>query len=88
MHTNWFSIDWLIGVHISSIVNEVIRTISNQFISLWKDFECTEMQIPQNQPKKTDISEQETKAMVSNRVAVWCFLYAQNLFRKKQMNWF
>ena len=46
------------------------------------------MQIPQNQPKKTDISEQETKAMVSNRVAVWCFLYAQNLFRKKQMNWF
>ena len=36
MRTNKFSIGRLIGVHVSSIINEVIKTISSQFILFYK----------------------------------------------------
>ena len=39
--TNRFSIGGLIGVHVSSIVFEVIRTVSSQFFFLRKDFAST-----------------------------------------------
>ena len=35
MHTNKFLIGGLIGVHVSSIVNEVAKTILSQFIFLY-----------------------------------------------------
>ena len=41
MHANKFSIGGLIGVHVSSIVDEFVKTISSQFIFLRKDFERT-----------------------------------------------
>ena len=43
VHVNEFSIGWLKGVHISSILFEVIRTILGLFIIfLQKHFECKE----------------------------------------------
>ena len=64
MRRNKFSIGGLIWVHVSSIVNEVIRTISSQLF-LQKVFERTKTQINQNQPTKIKINEQKTtKAMV------------------------
>ena len=52
-----FSIDGLIGVRVSSIVNEAIRAISRQFFFLLlEDFERTKTQINQNQPVKTKIN--------------------------------
>ena len=56
-----FSIDGLIGVRVSSIVNEAIRAISRQFFFLLlEDFERTKTQINQNQPIKTKINEKNT----------------------------
>ena len=61
MRTIKFSIDGLIGVRVSSIVNEAIRAISRQFFFLLlEDFERTKTQINQNQPVKTKINEQNT----------------------------
>ena len=53
-----FSIGGLIGVHVSSIVNEVISAISNQFIFfLQKDFARTKTQI---KPKPTNFLSLKT----------------------------
>ena len=51
MRTNKFSIGWLIGIYVSSIVNEAIRTIPNFVVVvvvvvaffLQKDFEHTKI---------------------------------------------
>ena len=85
----------LAEVHVNSIPNEAIRTISGQFnFFLRKDFERTRTRINQNQPTKTKKSKQKTtKKMVfartktSKKVEIvcfgfWCFLYTQNLFVK------
>ena len=92
-----FSIGRLKGVQVSSIVNEAIKTISSMFILfLWKDFECTKMQIKQKSTKKTKISKQKitqgsnflrTKTFKKVKIVCflfWCFLRVQNLFVKKK----
>ena len=49
MRTDKFSIGGLIGVHVSSVVNEAIRTILSLFIFfLQKDFERTKSTKAQN----------------------------------------
>ena len=57
MRTNKFSIGDLIGVHVSSIVNEVIRTISSQFFFLRKIFGRKKSTHKQKSTNKTKISE-------------------------------
>ena len=58
MHTNIFSIDEFRGVHVSSIVNEVIRKIPSFFIFfLRKYFERTKTRHKQNPTNKTKTSE-------------------------------
>ena len=52
-----FLIGGLIGVHVSSIVNEVISAISNQFFFLRKDFARTKTQI---KPKPTNFLSLKT----------------------------
>ena len=49
----------------SSIVNEVIGTISNQFIFLQKDFARTKMQIKPKPTNKTKLSKQKTTLFCS-----------------------
>ena len=52
-----------IGVHASSMINEVIRTISDLLtFLLQKNIERTKMQIKPKTTNKTKISEQKTKA--------------------------
>ena len=55
MCTNKFSIGELIGVHVSSIVNEIIRAITSQFfvvVFLRKNFERKKHITSQNQLRK------------------------------------
>ena len=69
----------------------LLGQFQTSLFSLRKDFEHTKMQIPQNKPTKTKISEQKITKLkffcvhkTSKRTAeLWCFLYAQNLFVKK-----
>ena len=70
MRTNKFSIGGLIGVHVSSMVNEVIRTIENQFtIFLRKDFARAKTQIKPKPAKKIKLIEQKTtKATILSRI--------------------
>ena len=82
----------LAEVHVNSIPNEAIRTISSQFnfFFLRKDFERTKTQINQNQPTKTKKSERKTtkktvflRTKTSKKVEIiffgfWCFLHTQN----------
>ena len=66
MSTNKFSIAGLIGVHVSSTVNEAIKTISSQFIFfLWKYFEHTKPQIKPKPHNKRKLSEQKTTKATS-----------------------
>ena len=84
------------------IVNEAIKTISNQFFFcffLWKDFERTKAQIkPKPTNKNTNKWTKNNKDSNFLRIktskrgkidyfVLWCFLYAQNLFVKK-ISWF
>ena len=66
MRTNKFLIGGLIGVHVSSIVNEFIKTILSQFILfLRKNFKRTKTQIKLSPTNKTKLSEQKkTKATI------------------------
>ena len=65
MRANKFSIGRLRVVHISSIVNEVIRIMSTQFLFLQKNLELTKTQIKPKPTKKTKISQQKiTKATI------------------------
>ena len=57
MRTNKFSIAGLIGVHVNSIVSEVIRTISSQFIFLRKIFGRKKNTHKQKSTNKTKISK-------------------------------
>ena len=58
MHTNKFSIGGLIGVHVSSIVNEAIRTNSGQFkIFLRAIFATQKTQNKQKPTNKLKLSE-------------------------------
>ena len=52
MHTNKFSIGGLIGVHVSSIVNEAIRTNLEQFQTFLREIFAT--QKTQNKQKPTN----------------------------------
>ena len=52
MGTSKFSIGGLMGVHLSSIGNEVIKTISSQFIFFVKKFWAHKTKSNQNQPPK------------------------------------
>ena len=60
MRTNKFSIGVLIGVQVSIIVNEVIRTISSQCIFFTKKFGRTKTQIRPKPTNKTKLSEKKT----------------------------
>ena len=80
----------------SSIVNEVIKTISNQFIIFFlrKDFERTKTCYKQKPTNKSKISNQKnnkeqffalTKTFKRVKIicfAFWCLFYLQNLFVK------
>ena len=66
MRTNKFSIGGLIGVHVSSIVYEVIKRISSQFIFfLRKDFARTKSRHKQKPTNKTKTSKQKTTKATS-----------------------
>ena len=97
MCTNKFSICRLIGVHVSSIVNEVIRKISSQFIFFTKKL-WTYKKVNQTKTNQQNENEQTLKHKDSNfsrtktskrlRVicfAFWCFLCKRNLFVKKKI---
>ena len=80
VHVNEFSIGWLKGVHISSILFEVIRTILGLFIIfLQKDFECKEA------PKCRiyDFYPLRSFCVGEKLFPLLCFFYTQNLFVKK-----
>ena len=83
-------------VHVRSIVNEVIRTISSLFILfLWNDFAHTKTCHKQKPTNKTKLNKQKvTKANIfyahknfyeeENRLfSILMIFYAQNLFIKK-----
>ena len=55
----FFELLWVVAkkLYISSIVSEVIKTISSQFIFLGEDFERSKMQIKPKQTNKTKISK-------------------------------
>ena len=63
MCTNKFLINGLIGVHVSSIVNEVIRTTLGLFILFYFflriDFERTKTQIKPKPTNKTKTNKQK-----------------------------
>ena len=62
MRLNNFSIGRLIGVHVSSIVNEVIRTILDLVIFLRKNFECIKTQIkPKQQTKQKQANKKQQR---------------------------
>ena len=65
MRKNKFSIGWLIGVHVSSTVNEVIKTILSQFFFLRKNFKRTKTQIKSKPTNKTKLSKQKTTKATS-----------------------
>ena len=65
VRANKFSIGRLRVVHISSIVNEVIRIMSTQFLFLQKNLELTKPQIKPKPTNRTKISQQKiTKATI------------------------
>ena len=94
MRTNKFLIDGLIGVHVSSIVHEVIRTIS---IFLQKIFKRTKTLTKPKPTNKIKLSKQKgTKAIIIRAqkrlrgrklfvLRFGAFFYAQNFFVKNKI---
>ena len=74
MRTNKFSADGLIGVHVSSIVYEAIRTVSSLFIFFIKKFE-THKNMPQAKTNQQNKNKQTLNNKANN------FLRAQKLLR-------
>ena len=76
--TNKFSIRWLRGVHVSSIVNELVKTISSLFIIFFlrKNVKRTKTQIKQKPTNKIKTSEQKIA-----KATVFC---AQKLLRGEE----
>ena len=60
MRTSKFSIGGLIGVHISSVVNKVIRKMTFFFFLLRKNLERIKTQIEPKPTNKIKLSEQRT----------------------------
>ena len=95
VHVNEFSIGWLKGVHISSILFEVIRTILGLFIIfLQKDFECKEApkcRIYDFYPLRSFCVGEKLFPLLFFicfffslvGFGLICFFYTQNLFVKK-----
>ena len=94
MCTNKFLIDGLIGVHVSSIVYEVIRTISGQSIFFHENILSVKKQ--QN-PKQTTFILLEVFVRAKT-CCLDCFLLVgfgliyvsvcRRVFYKKKINWF
>ena len=87
MCTNKYSIDALIGVYVSSIVNEVIRTISNLFIFLTKRFRMHK-NTSQTKTNYQNKIRQTKNSKGWKRVEIVCFAFScffstQTFFVKK-----